>query len=171
MEFRHTSLENGFQVMGKVSKEYNCLGWAIQSRSFLNNESLFEDIGKAVAFMETRGFELTEDQTVADIDVWAAKDWQTGGLEITHFSRKTEFGWTSKLGYDMLIVHGRYDFECLHDDEEGTYGEIMYHFKRKNGVAEQQGISLQEVCALAKCDCSSNKLGCCSRNRKIAGKL
>lgn len=131
MEFRHTSLENGFQVMGKVSKEYNCLGWALQSRSFLDDESLFADVGKAVAFMETHGFELTEDQIVADIDVWATKDWQTGRLEMTHFSRKTEFGWTSKLGYDMLIVHGRYDFECLHEEEEGMYGEIMYHFKKK----------------------------------------
>ncbi|RKU49573.1 hypothetical protein DL546_009368 [Coniochaeta pulveracea] len=169
--FRHTSLENGFQVMGKESREYNCLGWAIQSRSFLQDEALFQDIGKTVTFMQSHGYELTEDQIVADIDVWGVRHWETGIVEITHFALKTEFGWTSKLGYDMLIVHGRYDLECLDEEEEGVYGEIVGHFRRRDGGSRRKGVSLGEVCAMARCDCSSNKADCCGKGGEVSAKL
>jgi hypothetical protein len=173
IDFDDTGLANGFQVMGKVSEEYNCLGWAVQSRSFLGDEDLLHDIGKLVLFMEFHGYELTDDQIVADIDVWGAQvgDWGGDHVEVTHFALKTEFGWTSKLGYDMLIVHGRYDLESLTDEEEGVYGEIMYHFKKKDGATPPQEPSLHEVCAMAKCNCSSYGPNCCSRNSEISAKI
>lgn len=125
----HPELEHStFRLMGNESWEYNCLGWAVQHVTFINNYPERLKPENMSPFMAQYGYEPTPDASLTVIDVWATRR-TDGRHRVQHFSR-TSHGWTSKLGHWELIQHERYAFQ----DGESSYGRVIGHFKEKEVV-------------------------------------
>lgn len=144
-----------FQMMGRRTRKYNCLEWAIsqsgqpydQSMDY-KNPALYS-LPDTTAILEAAGFERTTEE-LATIDVWGGpvprgghyrwkdakgnvvRTLRQGRYFVEHFSRKTPDGWTSKLGDAALIVHERYGMVSKNPDEPGFYHAVIAHFKEKD---------------------------------------
>lgn len=148
-----------FLVIGDMTPDFNCLGWAVQQVAYIDDGELYTDLWALQDFMDYHGYEVTQDASLADIDIWGIEltrpaYTQSGtvvGMEsrwiVEHFSLKTSLGWSSKIGNGHLILHGRYALRdvpgTVHLD--GHYGNVIAHFRRKRVVLMQQVQQQQEA--------------------------
>lgn len=114
-----------FLVMGKETEIYDCFQWAVQEY-FVDawglEETDYNDYQTAIRMLNKLGYELTSNAFEATIDVWGILSADGEVTKVTHFSLLTEFGWTSKLGNNLLIVHDRYDLEPLdYEDSDNAH--------------------------------------------------
>jgi hypothetical protein len=134
----HPELEpSTFKMMGNRSWEYNCLGWAVQRVTFINDYPERLRIEKMASYMAQYGYEPTRDESLAVIDVWATRQ-RDGRNRVQHFSRKTSYGWTSKLGKLELIQHERYAFQAEGPRGNVDYGRVIGHFKEQEVVLPEE---------------------------------